>query len=332
MLARCIPLSIAFLLSLPGLAAAQTGPQRPPIIDMHLHAVPADSQGPPPLFLCAPFSTFPPWDPAQPAGEWFQQIIKKPPCASPIRSAMTDDELRDRTLAILEKWNITAVTSGVPRMVDEWKKLAGDRIIPATAFGPDDPPLEQLREWVKSGRFQAFAELPFQYQGIAPGDKRLEPYWALAEELDVPAGIHVGPGPPGAPYLGPTGYRMRLSSALELEDVLVRHPKLRVWAMHAGWPLAEHTIAAMYAHPQLYVDVGVIVYTTPRAEFYRFLKTLVDAGFAQRIMFGSDQMSWPDAISIAIRAIEEAPFLSAEQKRDIFYNNAARFLRLKPRN
>jgi len=41
-----------------------------------------------------------------------------------------------------------------------------------------------------------------------------------------------------------------------------------------------------------------------------------------------DQMNWPDAIGEAIESIETAPFLSAEQKRDILYNNAARFLRL----
>jgi predicted TIM-barrel fold metal-dependent hydrolase len=45
-------------------------------------------------------------------------------------------------------------------------------------------------------------------------------------------------------------------------------------------------------------------------------------------MFGSDQMVWPGLIDAAVRSIEEATFLSAEQKRDIFYNNAARFLRL----
>jgi len=33
----------------------------------------------------------------------------------------------------------------------------------------------------------------------------------------------------------------------------------------------------------------------------------------------------------AVRSIEEAPFLTLEQKRDIFYNNAARFLRLSPK-
>jgi predicted TIM-barrel fold metal-dependent hydrolase len=41
-------------------------------------------------------------------------------------------------------------------------------------------------------------------------------------------------------------------------------------------------------------------------------------------------MVWPRTIETAIRTLEEAPFLSEEQKRDIFYNNAARFLRLGP--
>lgn len=45
-------------------------------------------------------------------------------------------------------------------------------------------------------------------------------------------------------------------------------------------------------------------------------------------MFGSDQMVWPEAMERSIAVIEKAPFLTAAQKRDIFYNNAARFLRL----
>ena len=46
-------------------------------------------------------------------------------------------------------------------------------------------------------------------------------------------------------------------------------------------------------------------------------------------MFGSDQMVWPEKIDAAVEAIEQAPFLTEEQKRDIFYNNDARFLRLE---
>jgi uncharacterized protein len=98
--------------------------------------------------------------------------------------------------------------------------------------------------------------------------------------------------------------------------------------MHAGYPLLEDLLALLYAHPHVYVDVGVIVFTQPRTAFYRYLRQIVEAGFGNRVMFGSDQMVWPGVIERSLAVIEEAPFLSKEQKRDILYNNAARFLRL----
>ncbi|MEX2530909.1 MAG: amidohydrolase family protein [Gemmatimonadota bacterium] len=98
--------------------------------------------------------------------------------------------------------------------------------------------------------------------------------------------------------------------------------------MHAGFPLLDDMMALLYAHPQVHVEVGVVVFTRPREDFYRYLRALVDAGFEDRIMFGSDQMVWPGAIERGIRVIEEAPFLEASQKRAILYDNAARFLRL----
>jgi predicted TIM-barrel fold metal-dependent hydrolase len=41
-------------------------------------------------------------------------------------------------------------------------------------------------------------------------------------------------------------------------------------------------------------------------------------------------MVWPDTIELAIQSIESADFLTQDQKRDIFFDNAARFLRLTP--
>ena len=66
----------------------------------------------------------------------------------------------------------------------------------------------------------------------------------------------------------------------------------------------------------------------PRPAFYDHLEALVRAGLGKRLMFGSDQMRWPQKIGEAIEAIRQAPFLTDEQKRDILFNNAARFLRL----
>jgi predicted TIM-barrel fold metal-dependent hydrolase len=98
--------------------------------------------------------------------------------------------------------------------------------------------------------------------------------------------------------------------------------------MHAGYPMLEDLRALLFSHPQVYVDIGSIVYTEPRPAFYRFLQGIVEAGYGERVMFGSDQMVWPGVIEPSIQIIEEAPFLSEAPKRDIFYNNAARFLRL----
>ena len=84
----------------------------------------------------------------------------------------------------------------------------------------------------------------------------------------------------------------------------------------------------MYTHPSVYADISTILHLTPRPVAYGYLKGLIDNGLGKRLMYGSDQMIWPEVIGETIEAIEDAEFLSEEQKRDILYNNAARFLRL----
>ena len=54
------------------IAAAGHAQDRLPIIDVHVHALGADAQGPPPLGMCTPIKEFPTWDPAQPYGATFR--------------------------------------------------------------------------------------------------------------------------------------------------------------------------------------------------------------------------------------------------------------------
>jgi predicted TIM-barrel fold metal-dependent hydrolase len=257
-------------------------------------------------------------------------MLKHPACGDPVWSPRTDGELMAQTIEVMNRRNVFGVLSGTPGRVAAWMQAAPGRFLPGLGFqlGRDDLPPDSLRTLHRQGRLAVLAEVTNQYAGITPDDERMEPYWALAEELDLPVGIHIGPGPPGVIALGAVNYRARLHSALTLEEVLVRHPRLRVHIMHAGYPLLDDLLAVLYAHPQVYVDVGVIVFTQPRAAFYRYLRGIVEAGFGNRVLFGSDQMVWPGAIERSIAVIEEAPFLSEVQKRDILYHNAARFLRL----
>jgi predicted TIM-barrel fold metal-dependent hydrolase len=94
--------------------------------------------------------------------------------------------------------------------------------------------------------------------------------------------------------------------------------------------MLDDTLTMLWTYPQLYIDVGVISFAIPQAEFHAYLRRIVQAGFGKRVLFGSDQMVWPEALEIAIQSIEKADFLSPGEKRDILYNNAARFLRLSP--
>lgn len=66
---------------------------------------------------------------------------------------------------------------------------------------------DQLRALHAKGELRVLGEIMAQYEGAPANDPRLEPYWALAEELDIPVGIHMGPGEPAQPYSG-GGYRV----------------------------------------------------------------------------------------------------------------------------
>ena len=312
------------------LGVAAIGQERLPIIDVHMHALPADHQGPPPVAMCTPFPD-PVWDPGIPYGEVFMGMLKNPPCDDPVWSPATDSALQSQTIAVMNRRNVFGVLSGTQELVAQWMAAAPGRFFPGLGFQiePDMPSPASLERLHLDGKLEVLAEVTNQYLGIAPDDDRMRPYCELAEKLDIPVGIHIGNGPPGVIYLGATGYRARLHSALSLEEVLVRHPRLRVYIMHAGYPMIDDLLAVMYAHPQVYVGVGVIVYSQPRPAFYRFLQRIIEAGYGKRVMFGPDHMVWPETIERSIQVIEEAPFLSDRQKRDILYNNAARFLRLK---
>ena len=315
-----------FLVSLP--ERAQT---RQPIIDMHLHAHSLDEYGGGGS-VCTNDQkiTFPGVDPRQPIT--LDRVFS---CPSPMKAAATDNAVMRESLALLERYNIWAVTSGELDRVTAWKAAAPQRIIPAISFATSRPGphnATEFRRLFTDGKFAVFAEIGAQYQGKSLADESYEPFFALAEELDIPVGVHLGEGPPGGAHIlgggAPSPYRARLTSPLQLEEVLIRHPRLRLYVMHYGSPLVDEMIALLFSHPQVYVDVAQNDWGFPRAHFYSQLKRLVDAGFEKRIMWGSDQMVWPRTIEVAIKTIEDAPFLSPAQKRDIFYNNAARFLRL----
>lgn len=297
----------------------------PPVIDVHVHALDESFPGGGPM--CPNESKFLASDPSTkeaPIG-WSQED-----CTPKLYPAAKGEYLKD-VVAEMQRLNVTAVVFGDPKSVQKWKEAAPGRIIPGTSFS--DAPgkrvaIEELRKDFTEDGFKVMGEIGLQYEGLSPSDPSVDQYFRLAEELDVPVAIHMGTGGSGRANITMTKYRGSMGNPLLLEELLARHSKLRVQVMHAGYPMIDNMLTLLQANSHVYVDVAGLIWSYPLKEVNRYIQRLVEAGFEDRVMFGTDQLEWPKLMAYSISLIQNADYLSPEQKRDILYNNAVRFLRL----
>ena len=244
---------------------------------------------------------------------------------------------RQETVAIFKKWNIVkAVVSGNPESVAQWaEKDSDNRVIRGILmFSPDDYGFDSVKfeELVRNKSIEVFGEIGAYYSGTTLSDSCWQPYLRICEKYDIPVAVHTGGGDPGGTYSWSPKARLKLGDPYLIEDVLVKYPKLRIYLMHNGgeeWH--EHALRLMAYYPQLYTDIAVMLWVEPNTQrtVSEFLKNVKNAGYLNRVMFGSDQMVWPYAIEKSIQFLNDLPFLSKQDKADILYNNAARFLKLK---
>ena len=301
---------LIFLMSMAARTALAAEPE--PIIDVHLHAYP-------------PTEAIP--DIANPANGGKPGVKDG---AAHMRACLEEMRRLNIVRGIVSGGSGDRLAAAM-----HWRDAAPDRIIGGAGIrGSEDTPLPDpatLRKLFETGALGVLGEVTAEYAGATLSDPRYEPYLAMAEELDIPVNLHTGTGPPGISFEPCCrNFRVAFGNPALIEEALNRHPKLRVSLMHAGWPYLQETIAILFEYPQVYADLGAADWLLPRAEFQAYLGALVRAGFAQRILFGSDQMYWPQGIGLAVEGIQSAGFLKPEEKRDILYNNAVRFFRLEP--
>ena len=167
----------------------------------------------------------------------------------------------------------------------------------------------------------------------------MDPYWALAAELDIPVFVHINRGPPPNSPFRPSGccpdFDSDLGNPALLRPILEKYPELRISLQHAGFPempmlgdiaYVEETFDLLHDYPNVYVDMTILNFVVPLPVHRGAVQQFVDRGFADRIMFGTDNL---DAGEILAR-YRSMEFLSESELRGFFYDNAARFLRLRP--
>ena len=266
-----------------------------PIIDMHMHA---KWKQPPPRRPCIPG------------------------CEGAPTLAKSAEEVRTLTFEAMDRNRIVlGMISEDYRYVLDWVKGEEHRFIVGISE-PSRVPFDVLRDIYTSGKAQALGEVNEQYYHVPIDDPRLEPVFALAEEMGLPVLVHVGTGG------GSDDFPSELGNPLQVATVMRKFPKLRTYLENAGWPMLDEMTGLMYQYPTVYADFSTYLHIMNTEVSLKYLEQLMNRGLGKRIMFGSDQMFWPEVIDETVEAIQGADFLTLEQKADIFYNNAARFLRL----
>jgi len=190
----------------------------------------------------------------------------------------------------------------------------------------DFPDVKWVEKLIIEKKIDFLGEVLSQYYGVSPSDTLLFPYYALAEKHGLPVGIHTGLG---GPDNGSAEFKVALGNPILMEEMLRKFPKLKVWIMHCGAPYLENTMAIMKYYPNVYADISAI--SNPRifppAEFQFIMKRFLDAGFGDRLMFGSDNGDI-DEILANFNAVE---FLSPLEKQKILYQNAEAFFAKRDR-
>jgi len=242
-------------------------------------------------------------------------------------------EVAKNMISQLNKFNIKfAIASGPVKLIKEYQAIDNKRFLGGYYFSPrySFPDTAEFVDLIKNGTIKVLGELGLQYAGLTLADTLMTPYLNICSRYGIPVALHTGLGDTGTPYERCCpNFRTHLGNPQAIEEILVKYPKLKIQVMHAGWPFIEETKAMLYMYPQVNVDVAVINWALPVKEFHSYLEQIVNAGFSKRIMYGSDQMIWADAFKISIDNIESATFLTAQQKEDIFYNNARSFFNIR---
>jgi predicted TIM-barrel fold metal-dependent hydrolase len=128
--------------------------------------------------------------------------------------------------------------------------------------------------------------------GMTLSDPIYTPYLNICERFGIPVAIHTGGGPPGVAYRGAPNFRLSLGDPFLIEEAFIRHPKLKVYIMHAGGNYYENTLTLMDHYKSVYADLGIILWEEGMLPIWaeEFLRKAKKANLIDRIMYGSDAM------------------------------------------
>ncbi len=124
------------------------------------------------------------------------------------------------------------------------------------------------------------------FQGFWPNDPMAYPFYQVLEEEGVVALFHTGQTGVGSGMRGGMGMRLKYSNPMNIDDIAVDFPDLRIIMAHPAFPWQEEALSVAQHKPNVYIDLSG---WSPKY-FPDILVRYANTMLKKKMLFGSD---WP---------------------------------------
>jgi hypothetical protein len=160
-----------------------------------------------------------------------------------------------------------------------------DVLIPFASIDPwkGRAAVRQARRLVTEHGVRGFKFHP-SMQAFHPYDRMAYPLYAELEALGVPAVFHSGQTGIGAGMPGGAGIRLRYSDPMDIDDVAVDFPDLRIVLAHPSFPWQDEALAVATHKPTVHIDLSGWSPKYFPPQLVRYANSLL----RHKVLFGSD--------------------------------------------
>ncbi len=188
--------------------------------------------------------------------------------------------LADVDCAVVLGFNAPAAGFVVPNdYVASYVARDPARLIGFGAVDPHDPGAVDELERMKGDLGLVGCKLGPIYQDVDPLGPEFLRVCAALERLELPMLIHQGT------TFARAGSLLQARPVL-LDEIALRHPRLRIVIAHMGHPWFDEAIAVVRRHPFVYADVSALV--SRRWLLYQALVAAVEYRVTDKLLFGTD--------------------------------------------
>lgn len=150
-----------------------------------------------------------------------------------------------------------------------------------------DEDLKNYRKWIKEGLVKGL-KIYAGYEHYYPFDKRYQKVYDTCVEFNIPVMIHTGD------TYSEKG-KLRYSRPLNLDEVAVDNPELKIVLCHLGNPWIQDAQEVIYKNKNVYADISGLVVGDFDHYFEKMMRERVAelinyAGEPRYLLYGTD---WP---------------------------------------